>query len=296
MKVLVTGASGFCGSVVCIKLAQAGYEVFANYRRNNHFTDLLMGFENIKHIKSDLKLLLDIKFNTYTPFDIIVHAAATSPGNSITVNRMVYDNVEGTRSLINAASKWEVKKFIFYSSLSVYGEINQPIVDEDTPITNPDAYGTTKYLCELMLKENGIPSIAFRLPGIIGPKAHRNWQSSIAKKLLKREKIAIYNADELFNNSVHVNDIAAFIVELLNKQWEGFEVIVLGSIGAITIREAVERLAKRLCIKPDLEYIYSLKREFILNSSRAISYWSYQPMEIGALIDRYGDNVLNESN
>ena len=57
---------------------------------------------------------------------------------------MVHDNVLGTRALIEAALRWGTRAFVLYSSLSIYGTVTTPVVDEATPIVDPDAYGATK--------------------------------------------------------------------------------------------------------------------------------------------------------
>jgi nucleoside-diphosphate-sugar epimerase len=286
MKVLVTGASGFCGSAVCIKLAEAGHEVYANYRNSSKFTDLLMDFERIKHLRMPIE---GVPLHSDS-FDAIIHTAASSP--PVTVTRLANDNVEMTKLLIGMAKVWGVQKFIFYSSLSVHGEISQPVVNEDTPIVNPDAYGLTKYLCEMMLSESSIPSLMLRLPGIVGPNSHRNWQSSLAPKILNRETINIYHGDSLFNNSIHVDTLSEFVVNLLDREWEDSETLVLGSIGGITIEEVVRRLAKGLGKTADIRHKISFEESFTLSSVSAISYWGYKPMEIGALVDRYAKDVL----
>ncbi len=52
--------------------------------------------------------------------------------------------------------KKKVKKFILFSSVSVYGEINIDLLDENTPIINPQAYRLSKLICEEILNENKI--------------------------------------------------------------------------------------------------------------------------------------------
>ena len=74
-----------------------------------------------------------------------------------------------------------VKRFIFFSSLSVYGEIKDSIVHETTPILNPGPYGASKLFGEACLKEaeKEMPSIALRLPAVLGKGARRHWLANI---------------------------------------------------------------------------------------------------------------------
>jgi len=285
MKVLVTGASGFAGSVVARQLALAGHAVTGLYRNRTRFLATLDQVEGVTLACCDLVAAGDLP----DTFDAVVHTAATSPAPGIDTHRMVHDNVLGTKALIEAAERWGTRAFIFYSSLSIYGTVTTPVVDDGTPIIDPDAYGSTKWLGELMLKDfaDRLPGLALRLPGLLGPGAHRNWLSSVAAKLIRREMIGAFHLDRPFNNSAHVADIAALAVRAVERPWTGFDAVVLGARGTLSVREAIERLAAGLGVPARLEEIPSAKSSFILSSERAMSRWGYDPMEIGALIDRY---------
>ena len=285
MKVLVTGASGFAGSVAAKQLALAGHAVTGLYRNRTRFLATLDDVEGVSLARGDLAAVGDLPGS----FDAVVHAGATSPRPGIDTWRLVHDNVLGTNALIEAAERWNTRAFILYSSLSLYGTVATPVVDETTPIIDPDPYGTTKWLCERMLKDRAqrLPGLALRLPGVLGPGAHRNWFSGVAAKLLRGETIGVFHLDRPFNNAAHVADITALAVRAIEQQWTGFDAVVLGARGAVSVREAIARLAAGLDVPARLEEIPSAKSSFILSSERAMSRWGYEPMEIGALIDRY---------
>jgi UDP-glucose 4-epimerase len=73
--------------------------------------------------------------------DALVHAAARSPGEGVTVEQIVRDNVTATHRLVTHAKRAGVQTTIFFSSLSVYGQIRVSVVDESTALHSPDAYG-----------------------------------------------------------------------------------------------------------------------------------------------------------
>jgi nucleoside-diphosphate-sugar epimerase len=201
--------------------------------------------------------------------------------------------------LMETARCWKTKAFILLSSISVHGKVSEPVLNEHTPRTNPDAYGSTKYLCECALMEQPFASLSLRLPGVIGPGAHlRNWLPGIAAKLLRGDTINAYGLNGFFNNVVHVADVADFIGRTLPALAEtrGHDAIILGAGGVITVREAIERLAKSMGnMTINWSSVHMDKRPFTLSSARAIQRWHYDPMEVGAMIDQYGREFMRDN-
>jgi nucleoside-diphosphate-sugar epimerase len=290
MRILVTGASGFSGSFVARELARSGHEVVAQHRRETPFLIRLSGEPRVHRHRGDL---LDAA-KLPGPFDAVIHVAATSPAPGIDVPQIVRDNVAGTQALIDATERWAARAFVFFSSLSVYGEVAASLVDERTQIVNPDAYGASKLLGELLLADRAerLPSLAIRLPGVVGPGAHRNWLSGVATRLRAGETVRAFHLDAPFNNAAHIADLAALVARVLERPWTGFDAIVVGARGRLSVREAITRLAKGLGAEARIEEIAAAKPSFTLSSERAISRWGYDPMQIGAMIDRYAAEVL----
>jgi UDP-glucose 4-epimerase len=292
MRTLVTGTSGFSGSFVARALAQAGFDVVGVYRRDTPFLAPLAREPNIRLLRADLSEAHDLP----GPFEAVVHAAATSPAAGVTVERLLRDNVLANLTLVAAAKDWRSRAFVLFSSLSVYGEVAASVLDESCPIVNPDAYGATKRLAELLLAEEpALPTLALRLPGVLGPGAHRNWVSGVAARLLRQEPIRAYNLDAPFNNAAHVGDIARLVVAALQRGWEGFDAVVLGARGSTTVRGAIERLARGLRVPAQIVEEPPSKPPFTLSSRRAIDRWGYDPMPIDALLDRYAADVLGQA-
>tara|TARA_B100000035_G_scaffold210110_1_gene179833 strand:- start:3776 stop:4720 length:945 start_codon:yes stop_codon:yes gene_type:complete len=166
MRILVTGAAGYVGSVVCHKLMtrDQNYHVIAvdrNLCKHGWFDEAHEGnYNDIQH------LLLDI--------DCVVHCAATSlVGPSIKDPKKYYrNNVYGTQELLDACVAQGVKRFVFISSAACYGNPENGICkidDSNTPI-NP--YGWSKRMTEIMLADYhrayGLNSVSLRLFNVAG--------------------------------------------------------------------------------------------------------------------------------
>jgi nucleoside-diphosphate-sugar epimerase len=289
MRILVTGASGFAGAFVARELAQARFDVVGVYRRETPFLALVKQAP-IRVVRFDLENAAALP----GPFDVVVHAAATSPMPGVTAARMVRDNVNATLALIQAAENWRSRAFVFFSSVSRYGKITAPVLDERTPIIDPDIYGATKYLGECMLAERSdtLPGLALRLPAVLGPGAHRSWLPGVVARLRAAQPIEAYNLNAPFNNATHVKDVASLIINALRSDWRGFDAIVVGASGTLAVREVIETLAREIDVPARIIERPPTKAPFILSSQRAIERWGYKPMAIGDLLKRYSGEIF----
>ena len=292
MRILVTGAGGFLGRALAVDLAQRGFEVLAAYRTT--VPPPFRGTPAPKLVALDLAAL-DFAGLSALPgaVDAVVHAAATSAWAGVSAQAMARDNVEATRRLIDAAGAGGATKFIFCSSMSAFGDIKAGTVDETTPVANPDVYGMTKLIGEALLREAapGLAGLALRLPAVIGPGAKRNFLAVAAGRLKAGEPVSIFNPDAPFNNAVHSADLGAFIAGLLEKGWRGYDMLVLGAAGQLTISGAVQRLGARLGPAVPIEVRTAGKRASPPDSRRAMEAYGYRPMEIGRMLDRYAAEV-----
>jgi nucleoside-diphosphate-sugar epimerase len=289
VRVLVTGVSGFAGAFVAKTLAKAGLDVVGVHRKDTPFLAAVKQAP-ICVIRGDLEQATALP----GPFDAIVHAAATSPMPGVRAAQIVRDNVNATLALIRAAENWRSRAFVFFSSVSRYGEITAPVLDETTPITNPDLYGSTKYIGEQLLagRSDILSGLALYLPGILGPGAHRSWLPRVAARLQASQPIEAYNLDMPFNNAAHISDVASLVLNALRRGWHGFDAIVLGAHGTLPIRDVIETLARGIGVSARIIERPPTKSSFLLSSKRAIERWDYKPMAIEHLLKRYSVEVI----
>ena len=175
MKILITGASGFIGSFIVEEALKRGFETWAAVRKSS--SKAFLQDERIHFIELNLsskeQLVEQLKEHH---FDYVVHAAGvTKCLNKADFHRI---NTEGTKHLVEALLelKMPLKRFVFVSSLSVFGAIKEKlpydeIREDDTPQPNTE-YGRSKLATEQYLDSLGtrLPYIILRPTGVYGPR------------------------------------------------------------------------------------------------------------------------------
>ncbi len=101
----------------------------------------------------------------------VVHAAAWTGGADLSDAAGMRVNVEGTRNVLAAAQAAGVERFIFISSVAVYGLNRAPLIDETAP-TSPvhQAYPDSKIAAEALVRDAGVPHVIVRLSATYGPR------------------------------------------------------------------------------------------------------------------------------
>lgn len=160
-NVLVTGGAGYIGSHTCVELLNAGYNVISVDNYSNSTPESINRVNKItgKKIISfdcdvrDKNKLCEI-FSKYD-IDFVIHfAALKAVGESVMKPLSYYDNnISGIINLLEVMNKFNVKKMIFSSSATVYGNNKVPYFEDMNTgnVTNP--YGRTKYFSEQILSD-----------------------------------------------------------------------------------------------------------------------------------------------
>ena len=162
MKILVTGGAGFIGSHTCLELLKANYEVVVVDNLSNSKEEALRRVQEITgkslgFYKVDLLDRLGLeKVFAEQEIDAVIHFAAfKAPGESVEQPlRYYHNNLTGTLHLCQVMQTFQVKKMVFSSSATVYGQNNNPPLQEDMPFglaINP--YGWTKLMMEQILRD-----------------------------------------------------------------------------------------------------------------------------------------------
>ncbi|WP_251864306.1 UDP-glucose 4-epimerase GalE [Achromobacter sp. Marseille-Q4962] len=165
-SLLVTGGAGYIGSHTLLELLKAGYKpvVFDNF--SNSCAEVLSRVEELSGCaidviegdirdKSALVRLFEARRLANEPVEAVVHfAALKAVGESVEKPTEYYDNnVGGTLSLLKAMDTCGIRKLVFSSSATVYGEPLRLPYTEDHPFAPTNPYGHTKAMVEQILKD-----------------------------------------------------------------------------------------------------------------------------------------------
>ena len=219
MKILITGASGFIGSFIVEEALRRGFETWAAVRKSS--SREYLQDERIKFIELNLsskeQLMEQLKPHQ---FDYVVHAAGVTKCLNKDDFRRI--NTEGTKNLADAliALQMPLKRFVFVSSLSIFGAIReqQPyeeIRETDTPQPNT-AYGRSKLEAERYLDSLGsrIPYIILRPTGVYGPREKDYF--IMAKSIQQHSDFAVgYKRQDI--TFVYVEDVVQAVFLALEK-------------------------------------------------------------------------------
>lgn len=233
--ILITGVGGNVGQYLAQALHMYRYSVIGIYRNTEPYS------HEYKLVHTDLcKDKLE-----FEDIDTIIHVAAGLDGST---EKLVRDNIDATMNLVKFAEEKKVERFIYMSSVSVYGEANGEL-DIDSDIINPTMYGMTKYVSESLVKEANIPfKVIIGLPRMLGPFVDlEDTQGSgfltMTKKILNDEDVICFIPDQIYNNYMHVSDLACFLEVILeNKPENGYVKVLLGAKDRLSMLEILQTM------------------------------------------------------
>ena len=201
MKILVTGANSFVGSYVSDSLASQGHEVVGTYRRHNERVQNLVDNSLVQVTPLDLSCVDDFK-RLPSDFDAVVHNAGSFPWVDVDINNVVQCNVLGTLNLCNwIEQQSSITRIVTYSTLSVYGNIVDQILTENTPTNSHEIYGSSKLASEHLMSqlESYENQLIIRFPIVLGNHAHRAFIPRIVESFKTNSAVTITNPNKLYN-------------------------------------------------------------------------------------------------
>ena len=247
---LVTGGAGFMGAHVVNELLQEGdqnvvvLDDLSGGFRENVNPNAIFVEGSILDVELINKLCEDYNFN------YIYHLAAyAAEGLSHFIKRFNYqNNLIGSVNLINAAVNYNIKRFVFTSSIAVYGENQLPMHEELTPMPE-DPYGIAKYAVEQELivtkRLFDLDYTIFRPHNVYGElqnisDRYRNVIGIFMNKIMQGESLVIFGDGEQTRAFTHIADVAPHIAQSVNIPDASCEIFNLGTDNHVSVNKLAD--------------------------------------------------------
>jgi nucleoside-diphosphate-sugar epimerase len=248
MKALVTGCAGFIGSTLTDRLLAEGYEVigidrFADYYPREIKERNIAGAIGNPHFTLIEEDILQVE--AFPEVDYVFHLAAqagvrASWGKSFEV--YTRDNIQATQRLLEFYKGTDIRKFVYSSSSSVYGDTDLPM-REDHMAQPVSPYGVTKlaaeHLCSLYWKNYRVPTVSLRYFTVYGPRQRPDMGiNKFVRAVLHDEAITLFGDGTQTRDFTYIDDIVEANVLAARSDIRG-EVFNIGGGNRISVNDLI---------------------------------------------------------
>jgi nucleoside-diphosphate-sugar epimerase len=247
VRLLVTGGTGFIGSHLAEEGRRRGAEVvvlgLTGRPEERANADLLsrLGVEVLSGSITDPELCRRAAQGATHIFHLAV--AMREGGKSDEFFEAI--NLDGTRHLLEAASVQRVERFVYCSTIGIYGHKAPGITREDSPLAPGNIYERTKVSAELLVRDFaercGVPSVILRPADVYGPRDHR------LLKLFKgvsRGRFPLFGPGRGRRHMVYVDDVVSALFKACERDQARGEGLIIAGPSACTLRELLDEITR----------------------------------------------------
>ena len=275
MKILITGAAGFIGFHLSKRLLEEG-ETIVGIDNINDYYDVDLKFARLKETgisREAEKWLLPVQSTKYTAyrfirmnledkdaiyqlfenekFDLVINLAAQAGVRYSIENPEAYiqSNIVGFFNILEACRQNKVKRLLFASSSSVYGNNKKVPFSEDDNVDYPiSLYAATKKSDELMAHTYshlyGIQATGLRFFTVYGPWGRPDMAYfKFTKAILNGDTIEVYNHGNLSRDFTYIDDIIDGVVKIIkNEMQENYQILNIGNSKTVNLMAFINTL------------------------------------------------------
>ncbi|HEX5416829.1 MAG TPA: NAD-dependent epimerase/dehydratase family protein, partial [Chloroflexota bacterium] len=273
MKALVTGCAGFIGSALARRLLELGAEVVGVDRFSPYYA-VETKRRNVQLLATDRRFqLVEADLSDLTASDLlegcdyVFHEAGQAGVRSSWGSEFetyLRDNVLATQRLLEAAIQApRLRKFVFASSSSVYGDAETYPTREDLVPRPVSPYGVTKLaaeqLCRLYARNFGVPTVSLRYFTVYGPGQRPDMGfHRFIRAMLRDEPITIYGDGEQTRDVTFIDDIVAANLLAAERGQPG-DVYNVGGGHQVTVNQVLHELELVLGWVPRVRHVSEQK-------------------------------------
>ena len=293
-KILVTGCAGFIGSNLTDSLIAKNYDVIGIDNFNDYYNPSFKR-SNIRHLLRNNKFHLLEKNVTNNKLqntlsilgvDRIIHLAANPGVRKSLQQPLPYykNNIMALISMLEFAKNNNIKKFIFTSSSSVYGDAKTPFKEDDTNISQLNPYASSKFVCEKICKAYhdmfGIEIINLRFFSVYGPRGRPDMAPYLfMKSIIDNKPIEKFGDGTMGRDWTFVDDINNGIISAMNSKIK-YDTINLGNSQPISLNEFIRTIESITQKKATIKHMPKPKADVnttYANITKAKSLLNYNP-------------------
>ncbi|MCS7102312.1 MAG: NAD-dependent epimerase/dehydratase family protein [Candidatus Korarchaeum sp.] len=249
--VVVTGGAGFIGSHTVeelLRIPEVEVIVVDNFHSGSHKN--LKSSGRVRVLNSDIRALNDLKLDPRDLLGVVHLAAIVSLDEAYSNPKLTLEtNVIGTLNVLEMARKLDTRRFVYASSVAVYGEPVKLPIDEDHPTNPSNIYGLSKLMGEQLamryMQDYGIEVISLRYFNVYGPRMRSGPYSGVIHRfitaLLSGGTVRIFGDGSQTRDFVYVEDVAEANVRALLSGAKGMFNIGTG------VETSIKELLSLLC-------------------------------------------------
>lgn len=237
MNFLMTGQSGFIGSHLSRHLLQNGYNV----------AGLDRAFNKIKILEANKH------------YDAVFHCAASHTSLTDDYYELKDGNLRWTNDLLKYLDKLSIKKLVFFSTVSVYGQPRKEQLTINSPIIAPSTYGKLKRQTEELIinwgNQNRVITHCIRLPAVLGFGGHNTFLVRLIDAIRNSKPIETYSLLSKFNHAVSIEDVINYAFDL-SIRCNTSSLSQIASANPVSLGEIVNQICgflghKSICVLPN---------------------------------------------
>lgn len=270
--ILITGGAGFIGSCVADYLLPLRYKIIVVDNFDPYYDPKLKEQNVLPHKDNpnyvlyranieDLPVLKQI-FSVHS-VDQVVHLAARAGVRPSLENPLAYvqTNINGTMNILECMREYNVKKLVFASSSSVYGNCKADKFTEDLKVTQPiSPYAATKSACEQIIYTYchlyHIQAVCLRFFTVFGPRQRPDLAINKFTRLIKNSRpIPLFGDGSSCRDYTYIDDIVSGVCAAINYDKTPYEIINLGGGEPITLKNMIGIIEKVLGKKAQISYL-----------------------------------------
>lgn len=270
-KILITGSAGFIGFHLAKRLLDEGHEIIGVDIISNYYDVEMKKRRNEQLFKSNTYSFYKVNLADYKALehiveidrpDFIIHLAAQAGVRYSLENPWAYaeSNYMGTLNIFEVAKRFNIKKVLYASSSSIYGDSEEYPFSEsqrtDTPIS---LYAATKKANEALAysyaKLYDMDIIGFRFFTVYGEYNRPDMALfKFAKNIMLDKEITVYNNGDMYRAFTYVGDVVDGLVRAMKLNNCGYRIYNIGGEKAIKLTKYIELIEENLDKKAQIKY------------------------------------------